>query len=64
MRITPDKIIALACKYWNGSKVVDSNNKDILTGKFVRKVKLAEFKPAKRVIHCHHWSEGDFTVEI
>jgi hypothetical protein len=39
MRVTPDKLIALALRYWNGSKLVDGNNKDILTGRFVRKAK-------------------------
>ena len=37
MNITPDKLIALALRYWNGSHLTDNNGKDILTGRYVKR---------------------------
>ena len=64
MSLTPDKIIALACKYWNGSHVVDCNNKDVLTGKFVRTAKVVRLTNDKRFVPVHEYGRLIGYVEL
>ena len=62
MKITPDKIIALAMRYWNGSKLLDTNGKDVLTGRYVKRTTT----PTKetRFIKCHDWRGEDYMLKI
>jgi hypothetical protein len=62
MNITPDKIIALALKYWNGSHLTDNNGKDVLTGRYIKRTTTQP--KTTRYIKCHNWQGDDYLVRI